>query len=58
MRTIGPDLTHVASRETLAAGRLKNTPENLADWLSDPQEYKPGSPYARLQLYSDHKCRI
>ncbi len=41
--TIGPNLTHVASRETLAAGRLKNTPENLADWISDPQKYKPGS---------------
>jgi len=40
---IGPDLTHVASRETLAAGRLKNTPENLAKWISDPQKWKPGS---------------
>jgi len=40
---IGPDLTHVASRETLAAGRLINTPENLGKWLSDPQEYKPGA---------------
>lgn len=40
---IGPDLTHVASRETLAAGRLTNTPENLAKWISDPQKYKPGS---------------
>lgn len=40
---IGPDLTHVASRETLAAGRLKDTPENLRKWISDPQKYKPGS---------------
>ncbi len=40
---IGPDLTHVASRETLAAGRLINTPENLGKWISDPQEYKPGA---------------
>jgi cytochrome c oxidase subunit 2 len=40
---IGPDLTHVASRETLAAGRLINTPENLAKWISDPQAYKPGA---------------
>ncbi len=39
---IGPDLTHVASRETLAAGRLINTPENMAKWISDPQKYKPG----------------
>jgi cytochrome c oxidase subunit II len=40
---IGPDLTHVASRETLAAGRLINTPENLGNWISDPQTYKPGA---------------
>lgn len=39
---IGPDLTHVASRETLAAGRLKDTPDNLGKWISDPQKYKPG----------------
>lgn len=39
---IGPDLTHVASRETLAAGRLVNTPENMAKWISDPQKWKPG----------------
>jgi len=40
---IGPDLTHVASRETLAAGRLKDTPENLGEWISNPQAYKPGA---------------
>ncbi len=40
---IGPDLTHVASRETLAAGRLKDTPENLGKWISNPQAYKPGA---------------
>jgi cytochrome c oxidase subunit II len=37
-----PDLTHVASRESLAAGRLANTPENLAAWIADPQKFKPG----------------
>jgi cytochrome c oxidase subunit 2 len=40
---IGPDLTHVASRETLAAGRLKDTPTNLGKWVSNPQAYKPGA---------------
>lgn len=39
---IGPDLTHFASRETLASGRMPNTPENLARWLTDPQTIKPG----------------
>ena len=39
----GPDLTHVASRRTLAAGTLPNTPRHLADWIADPQAVKPGS---------------
>jgi cytochrome c oxidase subunit II len=37
---VAPDLTHVASRETLAAGTLPNTPENLSRWLKDPQAVK------------------
>lgn len=40
---IGPDLSHLASRETLAAGVLDNSPQNLADWLRDPQAIKPGN---------------
>jgi cytochrome c oxidase subunit II len=38
----GPDLTHLMSRQTLAAGVLANTPENLRAWVNDPQEAKPG----------------
>jgi cytochrome c oxidase subunit II len=41
--TVGPDLTHLATRTTLAALTLDNTPSNLADWIRDPQHYKPGS---------------
>jgi len=40
--TFGPDLTHLASRQTLAAGMIPNTPENLRDWVADPQGIKPG----------------
>jgi cytochrome c oxidase subunit II len=40
--TIGPDLTHVGSRTTLAAGVIDNTPQNLADWIRDPAAIKPG----------------
>ncbi|MEJ6022063.1 cytochrome c oxidase subunit II [Ramlibacter sp. PS4R-6] len=39
----GPDLTHVASRQTLAAGTLKNTREEMAAWIRDPQTHKPGT---------------
>jgi cytochrome c oxidase subunit 2 len=40
--TVGPDLTHVASRESLAAGRYANDRDHLAGWISDPQAAKPG----------------
>jgi cytochrome c oxidase subunit 2 len=38
-----PDLTHVASRQTLAAGTIKNTREEMAAWIRDPQRFKPGT---------------
>jgi cytochrome c oxidase subunit 2 len=50
---IGPDLTHVGSRETLAAGVLDNTPDNLATWLSNPQAVKPGVHMPDLNLTTD-----
>ncbi len=39
----GPDLTHMASRETLASGAFANTPENLKQWIDDPNSLKPGA---------------
>jgi cytochrome c oxidase subunit 2 len=39
----GPDLTHLASRTTIAAGTLPNTPGNLGGWILDPQHVKPGT---------------
>jgi cytochrome c oxidase subunit II len=39
----GPDLTHIASRRTLAAGTVPNTKGNLAGWITDPQSIKPGT---------------
>jgi cytochrome c oxidase subunit 2 len=40
--TLGPDLTHVASRSTIAAGTLINNTGNLAGWISNAQSIKPG----------------
>jgi cytochrome c oxidase subunit II len=37
-----PDLTHLASRRTLAAGTLPNNAANLASWIADPHKHKPG----------------
>lgn len=47
---IGPDLTHLAGRATLAAGAAENTPANLARWLANPDSIKPGSHMPNLQL--------
>jgi len=46
----GPDLTHLMSRTTIAAGMLENTPKNLRDWVNDPQEMKPGSLMPSMKL--------
>jgi cytochrome c oxidase subunit 2 len=40
---IGPDLTHLASRKTLAAGTLPNGPGALGGWILNPQNLKPGN---------------
>jgi cytochrome c oxidase subunit 2 len=40
--TLGPDLTHLASRMTIAAGLMRNNRGNLAGWILDPQSIKPG----------------
>jgi cytochrome c oxidase subunit 2 len=47
---VGPDLTHFASRRTLAAVTLPNTRKNLRDWLRDPQHVKPGNRMPNLEL--------
>jgi cytochrome c oxidase subunit 2 len=46
----GPDLTHVASRLTLASGVITNTPEHLRQWIQDPQVAKPGNFMPAMQL--------
>jgi len=47
---LGPDLSHVGSRRTIAAGILENTEENMIRWLRDPGEVKPGALMPTLQL--------
>jgi cytochrome c oxidase subunit 2 len=40
---VGPDLTRVGSRTTIAAGLLENSVENMVRWLSEPENVKPGN---------------
>lgn len=47
---VGPNLTHLDKRQTIGAGVLTNTPENLTKWLSNPQKYKPGALMPNMKL--------
>jgi cytochrome c oxidase subunit II len=40
---IGPNLTHIASRQMIASATLENTRDHLAQWIKDPQTVKPGN---------------
>jgi cytochrome c oxidase subunit 2 len=51
--SIGPNLAHLATRETIGAGVIENTPENLAAWLRDPDAIKPESLMPNLNLSED-----
>jgi cytochrome c oxidase subunit II len=46
----GPDLTHLMSRDTIAAGAAPNTPENLRLWIRNPNTIKPGSLMPAMEL--------
>jgi cytochrome c oxidase subunit II len=46
----GPDLTHLMSRRTIAAGAAENTPENLRLWIQNPDAIKPGSLMPSMKL--------
>jgi cytochrome c oxidase subunit II len=40
---VGPDLTHLASRQSIGAATLPNTPGALGGWIVDSQHIKPGN---------------
>jgi cytochrome c oxidase subunit II len=48
--TVGPDLTHLGTRTTLAALVLPNNRAALEKWLRDPQHVKPGNRMPRVPL--------
>ena len=51
--TLGPDLTHIASRRTLGAGTLENNRGNLAGWIINAQASKPDSLMPPMYLGGD-----
>jgi cytochrome c oxidase subunit 2 len=46
----GPDLSHLMSRDTIAAGAAPNTAENLRRWIRNPDAIKPGSRMPAMEL--------
>ena len=50
---IGPDLTHLAARTTIGAGKLTNTRANLERFIIDPQGVKPGIAMPPTELDDD-----
>jgi cytochrome c oxidase subunit II len=52
---LGPDLTHLSSRETIAAGALDNDRDDLALWITDPQEVKPGASMPPTELSAQER---
>jgi cytochrome c oxidase subunit 2 len=56
--TTGPDLTHVASRRTIAAGTLANNAGTLAAWIEDPQRFKPGVNMPSVPLTAEQRTAV
>ena len=48
--SVAPDLSHVASRRTIAAGTLKTSHSNMMRWIQDPQKPKPGNNMPKTPL--------
>ena len=50
---LAPDLTHFASRRSIAAGTMPMSTGNLYGWVADPQSQKPGSKMPTMGLSPD-----
>jgi cytochrome c oxidase subunit 2 len=55
--SFGPDLTHLASRDTIASGAVKNEPRNMRQWIDDPDMMKPGALMPKMHL-NDHELDV
>jgi len=53
----GPDLTHVGSRLTIAAGTLPNSLGNLQAWITNAQSIKPGVKMPTITQYDGSELR-
>jgi cytochrome c oxidase subunit 2 len=54
----GPDLTHLMSRDTIAAGAAENTPDNLRRWIENPEVFKSGSNMPAMNLSPEQLTQV
>ena len=54
----GPDLTHLMSRTTIAAGAAENTPVNLRAWIKNPDTFKPGAHMPAMHLSDEQVNQV
>jgi cytochrome c oxidase subunit 2 len=55
---VGPDLSHLAERTTLAAGVIPNDAQRLSAWIADPQAIKPGVLMPKTQLTPAERAQV
>jgi cytochrome c oxidase subunit 2 len=55
---VGPELSHLASRETLAAGTIPNDTEHLSAWIADPDAIKPGVLMPKVPLTAAERAQV
>ena len=58
LASIGPDLTHIASRKKILAGKLNNNIQNLYEWIKNPQKLKPKAHMPNFILTDDEAYAI
>jgi cytochrome c len=57
--TVGPNLTGVATRESIAGGAVMNNgPDDIKRWILDPPSIKPGTQMPKLGLTDDEATKI
>ncbi len=47
---VAPNLTHISGRKTIGDGVLENNADNLAQWIKNPQKFKPGCLMPNMRL--------
>jgi cytochrome c oxidase subunit 2 len=55
---VGPELSHLASRATLAAGTIPNDTRHLTAWIADPAAIKPGVLMPKVPMTPAERAQV